>query len=150
MARSWRDDDVVAAWSGLLRLHAELVPVIDHELQETAGMPLGWYDVLLELDAAPQKRLRMSDLGAAAVLSRTRVSRVVDELVRIGHVERVSNPNDARSAFAALTPWGRAAFRRAAPRYLDSVRRHLGARLSRADALELRRILDVALSDSTL
>jgi len=57
-----------------------LVPVLDAELTQETGLSIGWYDVLLELSAAPDRRMRMSDLGNAAVLSRTRVSRVVDEL----------------------------------------------------------------------
>lgn len=143
--RHWRDDDLVAAWSGLLRLHAALVPLIDADLKRAAGMPLSWYDVLLELNAAPQRRLRMRELGEAAVLSRTRVSRVVDELVATGYVKRTPNPDDGRSAFTELTESGRKAFRRAAPVYLDRIRAHLGARLKEKDAADLRRILDQAL-----
>ena len=46
--------------------------------------PISWYDVLLVLNAAPDRRLRMSDLGARAVLSREQISRVVSELEREG------------------------------------------------------------------
>ena len=62
-------------------MHAALVPRLDRELQETHGLPLTWYDVLLELNAAPGRRLTMGPLGSVAAMSRTRVSRVVDELV---------------------------------------------------------------------
>src|SRR5579863_9349215 len=102
---------------------------------------LAWYDVLLELNAAPEQQLRMFDLGEAVVLSRTRVSRVVDDLVGAGYVERVPNPIDRRSAFARLTPAGRKAFRKAAPLYLDLIRRHFGSRLDRGDAKTLRNLL---------
>jgi DNA-binding MarR family transcriptional regulator len=146
---SWRDDDLVIAWSGLLRLHALLVPVIDRELQRATGLPLGWYDVLLELNSAPQRRLRMLDLGDAAVLSRTRVSRVVDDLVAAGYVIKVSNPDDGRSAFAELTASGRNAFKKAAPVYLDNIRRHFGARVTERDASELRRIFEQAQSEAS-
>jgi DNA-binding MarR family transcriptional regulator len=139
------NDDVVRAWSGMLRLHAQLVPLIDAELVRATGMPLRWYDVLLELEAAPDRRLRMVELGDAVVLSRTRVSRVVDELIEAGFVTRLPNPDDGRSAFAAISPAGRRAFRRAAPVYLDRIRTHLGARVSRRDAAALRVILERAL-----
>ena len=147
---SWRDDDLVVAWSAVLRLHSQLVPIIDGELQRATGMPLSWYDVLLELNGAPQRRMRMLDLGDAVVLSRTRVSRIVDELEDAGYVKRVSNPDDRRSAFAELTSAGRNAFRKAAPVYLDGIRRHLGGRVTAGDATELRRILDLALSGPSL
>ena len=140
-----KTDDVVGSWAAILRIHARLVPQFDRELQRRAGMSLSWYDVLLELNAAPGQRLRMLDLGEVVVLSRTRVSRVVDELVAAGFVRRLPNPVDRRSAYAELTPAGRSAFRSAAPVYLDSIRRGLGERLRPRDASELRRILERAL-----
>ena len=96
-------EDLADTWGALLKVHAALVPRFDRELQETHGLPLTWYDVLLELNAAPERRLTMGQLGSVAAVSRTRVSRVVDELVRAGLVVRESNPDDGRSAFAALT-----------------------------------------------
>jgi DNA-binding MarR family transcriptional regulator len=143
---TWRDDDVLSAWAAMLRLHARLVPLIDAELQRLAGMPLAWYDVLLELNAAADKSLRMFDLGEVVVLSRTRVSRVVDELVQAGFVEKVPNPDDRRSAFAKLTPAGTNAFRRAAPLYLELIRIHFGSPLTAGDAKTLRRVLAKALA----
>lgn len=140
---------MIGAWSALLRVHARLVPAIDSELQEATQLPLGWYDVLLELDAAPERRLRMLDLGQAVVLSRTRVSRVVDDLEAAGYVRRVPNPDDRRSAFAELTTRGRAVFRKAAPVYLDSIRCHFGDRLSAPDAAELRRLLERLLTEDS-
>ncbi len=62
---------------------------IEADLAEQGGISLWWYDVLLELEWAPERRLRMQELGARAVLSRTRVSRIVDELVDAGLAERV-------------------------------------------------------------
>ncbi|HEX6392746.1 MAG TPA: MarR family transcriptional regulator [Acidimicrobiales bacterium] len=146
MKETWRDDDVVSAWAAMLRLHARLVPLIDAELQRHAGMPLAWYDVLLELSAAADKKLRMFDLGEVVVLSRTRVSRVVDELVRAGYLEKVPNPDDGRSAFARLTPAGTNAFRRAAPTYLELIRNHFGGHFTAGDAKTLRRVLSKALA----
>lgn len=136
------NDDLVRAWAGILRLHAQLVPLIGAELEQATGMPVRWYDVLLELNAAPRGRLRMVELGNAVVLSRTRVSRVVDELVEAGYVTQTANPDDGRSVFAELSPAGRRAFRRAAPVYVDRIRAHLGARLGRGDAAALRDILE--------
>jgi DNA-binding MarR family transcriptional regulator len=119
-----------AAWSALLRVHAALVPALDQELQAAHQTPLPWYDVLLELNAAPDRQLTMSALGAAAVVSRTRVSRIVDELVAAGLVERVPNPADRRSAFARITPAGRARLRAAAPTYLSGIDRHFTSHLT--------------------
>jgi DNA-binding MarR family transcriptional regulator len=137
--------DIADTWGALLKVHAALVPRLDRELQETHGLPLTWYDVLLELNTAPERRLTMGQLGSVAAVSRTRVSRVVDELVRAGLVAREPNPDDGRSAFAALTPAGRAALRKAAPTYVAAVHRefadHLTAREADVLARALRKVL---------
>jgi DNA-binding MarR family transcriptional regulator len=138
-------EDLADTWGALLKVHAALVPRIDRTLQETHDLPLTWYDVLLELNAAPERRLTMGQLGAVAAVSRTRVSRVVDELVRAGLVIREPNPDDGRSAFATLSPAGRATLRRAAPTYLAAVRSefadHLTAREGEVLANALRKVL---------
>src|SRR3954453_5895206 len=101
--------DLADTWGALLKVHATVVPRLDRELQEAHGLPLTWYDVLLELNTAPDGGLTRGQLGSVAAVSRPRVSRVVDDLVRAGLVSREPNPDDGRSAFAVLTPEGRAA-----------------------------------------
>jgi DNA-binding MarR family transcriptional regulator len=139
--------DVAETWGALLKVHAALVPRLDRELRDTHGLPLTWYDVLLELNSAPGRRLTMGQLGSAASVSRTRVSRVVDELTRAGLVAREPNPDDGRSAFAALTPSGRTALRQAAPTYVAAVHRefadHLTVREAEVLAGALRKVLAV-------
>lgn len=138
------EDTVLAAqaWGALLRVHAALVPALDREMQAAHRLPLAWYDVLLELNSASDRRLRMSDLGERVVLSRTRVSRLVDELAAVDLVEKVANPGDRRSAYAALTTKGRNVFRQAAPDYLQSITEHFGDALTRAELLTIRDALD--------
>src|SRR4051795_10473457 len=137
--------DPADTWGALLKVHAALVPRLDRELQETHGLPLTWYDVLLELNTAPGRRLTMGQLGSVTAVSRTRVSRVVDDLVRAGLVARQPNPDDGRSAFAALTPAGRATLRKAAPTYVAAVHRdfadHLTSREAEVLAGALRKVL---------
>jgi DNA-binding MarR family transcriptional regulator len=123
-------DTDTAAWAALLRVHAALVPVLDRELQAACDLPLTWYDVLLELNAAPGRRLSMGELGRVAVVSRSRVSRVVDELVAGGLVVREANPDDRRSAYAAITEAGRARLRAAAPIYLNGIKQHFTAQMT--------------------
>jgi DNA-binding MarR family transcriptional regulator len=113
-----------AAWAALLRVHAQVVPRLDRELRERGGMPLTWYDVLLELNSAPDRRLTMGELGNAVVVSRTRVTRVVDELVAAGLVVRLAHPDDGRSTIVRLTAEGRRRYRRAAPVYVRGIERH--------------------------
>jgi DNA-binding MarR family transcriptional regulator len=121
------------AWGALLQVHAALVPELDRELRRRTGLPLAWYDVLLELRSAPDHRLTMSELGDRVVLSRSRVSRVVDELAGEGLVTREANPADARSAYAVLSASGEKRFREAAPVYVSGIEQGFAAGLSEAE-----------------
>src|SRR5690349_24179115 len=94
------EDPAVDAWRGLLVAHSRLVPAVEADLRAAGQVPLSWYDVLLELNAAPERRLRMSELGQRVVLSRTRVSRIVDELTAAGLAERQPAPAHRRSSCA--------------------------------------------------
>src|SRR6266705_4984196 len=136
-----REDPEVAAWRQLLVAHSRLVPAIERDLQAAGQVSLSWYDVLLELNAAPGRRLRMSELGQRAVLSRTRVSRVVDELAAAGLAERQPDEADGRSSFAVLTPRGRDALRRAWPVYRQAIHRQLAGRLTPQQCRELAALL---------
>lgn len=121
--------DPVSAWAGLLRTHAAVLPKVERALAPT-GLPLTWYDVLLVVNAAPGRRLRMTELGQQAVVSRERVSRVVTELERAGLVVREANPDDKRSSFTVITPEGRRRLRASAPVYLKAIEKHFLSHLT--------------------
>jgi DNA-binding MarR family transcriptional regulator len=103
-----------------------------------AGLQITWYDVLLVLNAAPDRRLTMTELGARAVVSRERVSRVVTELEAAGLVERQSHPDDKRSSYAVITADGRRRLRAAAPHYLDAIEQHYLRHLSDSEIQTLQ------------
>ena len=135
----------MAAWAALLRTHAAVLRELERDLERAQGMPLTWYDVLLELNSAPERRLRMQELGERAVVSRSRVSRIVDELARAGLVVREQDPADRRGSWAVLTPAGRERLRAAAPGYLDGIARHFADHLTPEErdtiAAALQRVL---------
>ena len=132
--------DRVLPWALLLRVHAAVLPRLERALA-AHQLPLAWYDVLLELNAAQGRRLRMSELGSRVVLSRERVSRVVDELERAGLVRREPNPDDRRSLFAVLTEEGRERLRAAAPAYLAGIEEHYTRHLDDEEISVLSRAL---------
>jgi DNA-binding MarR family transcriptional regulator len=140
------DADPVAAWRAVLLAQSRALRAIERGMEAAGAISLSWYDVLLELNAAPDRTLRMQDLAARAVLSRTRVSRIVTELEAAGYVERRADPDDGRAALAAITPSGRAALRSAAPIYLAGIEEHFNRYLSpaaqRAIATALQRVID--------
>jgi DNA-binding MarR family transcriptional regulator len=139
------DLDPLAAWRSVLLAQSKAVRAIEADLDAAAVIPLAWYDVLLELNAEPDG-LRMQELGLRAVLSRTRVSRIVAELEKEGFVMRVPDPADGRATLAGITSAGRTALRTAAPVYLAGIHehftRHLTPAQQRTIAAGLQKVVD--------
>ena len=112
----------LGAWRGLLRVHTALVRELDAELYATHDLPLSSYDVLIYLQAAPGRRLRMAELADSVLLSRSGVTRLVDRLEREGLIERDACTSDGRGLFAVLTDKGEELLARARPTHLAGVR----------------------------
>lgn len=123
----------LAAWRGMLRVHAHLLRELDAEMAAGHGLTLRTYEVLLFLEEAPQHRLRMSDLSQSVLLSASGVSRLVDRLERDGYVLRERCDLDGRGLYATLTAAGADKLRKARPTHLHGIRRLFLARLSAAD-----------------
>ena len=132
----------LAAWSAFLRAHARVVRDLERELQAEQKMALSDYVVLVQLAAADERRLRMSDLADRLLLSRSGATRLVDRLVADGLVERVVCESDRRGQWAALTDAGHRRLRRAAPAHLRGVATHFLDRLSDDDLASLERMLE--------
>jgi DNA-binding MarR family transcriptional regulator len=119
-ASDWR----VGVWRSFLRAHTTVVRELERELMSEAGMPLGWYDVLLQLAEAPDRRLRMAELADRVLLSRSGLTRLIDRLQAEGLVRREPSPDDARGTYTVLTPEGFLRLRAAAPVHLSGIQQH--------------------------
>ena len=125
------------AWRGFLRTHATLVRELDEELTEQHGLPLCSYDVLVQLEEAPEGRLRMSHLADAVLLSRSGLSRLVTRLADQGLLERVECENDARGQFAVITEEGRSRLAEARVTHRAGVRERFLDRLGEREQRQL-------------
>src|SRR3954447_1377314 len=99
-----------AAWYQSIRAHTILLELMDAELRSDCGVPLAWYDVLIEISKAPGQAMRMSELADQVLLSRSWLTRRVAQLERAGLVERRAAAKDGRGVVAAMTPSGREKF----------------------------------------
>jgi DNA-binding MarR family transcriptional regulator len=121
----------LGAWRGLLRVHSALVKALDAELLGGHDLPLTSYEVLINLQAAPGKRRRMSELADGVLLSRSGMTRLVDRLEKEGLLARDACVSDGRGTFAVLTDKGEALLTEARRTHLDGVRerflKHFGA-----------------------
>ena len=127
----------LGAWRGMLRVHAALVRELDTELDAAHDLPLSSYDVLIYLQAAPDKRLRMAELADSVLLSRSGVTRLVDRLEREGLIVRDTCTSDGRGCFAVLTDEGEELLSRARPTHLAGVRERFLAHFSEDELMQL-------------
>jgi DNA-binding MarR family transcriptional regulator len=139
----------LAAWRGLLRVHAALAKALDAELEAEHGLPLVSYDVLVTLRSAPGHRLRMGELAERVLLSRSGVTRLVDRLERDGLLERRACPDDRRGCLAQLTERGEALLARARPTHLAGVRGRFLSRLAQDELEALARVWERVVPERT-
>ena len=119
----------LAAWRSFRRAHASVVRRLEADLLRVHGLSLGVYDVLVQLVEAPGRRLRMTELADAVLLSRSGLTRLVDRMVRDGYVRREPDPGDARGVWAVLTQGGFDRLRTASSTHLEGVGRYVVERL---------------------
>ena len=108
------------AWTSLLRAHATLMRQLETDLQKQTGLALADFDVLAQLAVAGGE-LRMSDLAARALISRSGMTRRVARLVDEGLVRRLNAHADARGVVVALTDAGVARLLETAPAHARGI-----------------------------
>jgi DNA-binding MarR family transcriptional regulator len=134
-------DEVVTAWARLVRAEQALLGRIEGELKTAGFPPLAWYDVLLELGRAADGRLRPVELERRTLLAQYNASRLIDRMENEGLVARAAHPEDGRGQWVAITAGGRALQKRMWKVYGAAIARHVGAKLSRAEAVQLAALL---------
>lgn len=135
-------DARLRAWRSLLNAHAAAIRRINRRLADHGGLALESYDVLLELFNAPDRRLRLKELGERVVLTRSGMSRLVSRLEKDGLVERESAAQDGRGVYARLTDEGEAAFRKTWPLYAEGIHEVFASRMTDAEAETVAEVLE--------
>lgn len=118
------------AWGGFVVAQARLFGRIEDDLRRRFGLTHAEFEVLLRLTFAPDHRMRLQELSAQSLLSRSGTSRAVDRLARAGLVAREEAAEDRRGAYAVLTAAGRERFGVAAEAHVALVRREFLSRFT--------------------
>ena len=131
------DDERLRLMGLIVRSHRLLTDRLGRQLEQEVGIPLVFFDVLINVGAAPDGRLTMSRLSADVALTTGGVTRLVDRMVEAGLVERQACPSDRRSIHVILTPEGRSVLGRAIAAHIEGIDRHLMAPLDDDDRAAL-------------
>src|SRR3954469_23557083 len=136
----WLDAEEQKAWRAWLYSSLLLQDRLDRELTHGTGISHAYYEVLVALSEAPERRMRMSELADRCLSSRSRLSHAVSRLEERGWVAREVCVEDGRGLLAVLTDEGFAALEGAAPVHVESVRTHLFDQLSPEQVAAMREI----------
>src|SRR6266568_7004584 len=93
------------AWRLYFESALALLDVLDTELEREAGIPMRWYDVLVQLEETPEG-IPMNALADRILYSKSGFTRVVDRMEEAGFVRRVRPQHDRRSILVVLTKNG--------------------------------------------
>jgi DNA-binding MarR family transcriptional regulator len=142
-----RDDIEQRAWRALVRAHARVSRALHHQLTEQAGLSLRAYQVLIRLSRVDEEAVRMAELANSVLLSPSATTRLVDQLVARGLVQRRQDPSDARGYLAVITDQGRALHRKATVTYREGVKEHFAGRWTDRQLGEFAEALEAFLGD---
>jgi DNA-binding MarR family transcriptional regulator len=132
--------DGLRAWRLFFESALALVDVLDTELEQEVGIPLRWYDVLVQLEETPEG-IAMNALADRILYSKSGFTRVVDRMEGAELVRRVRPEHDRRSILVQLTEKGDETKERARRYHRDGIARHFSDHLSEADVRALIRAL---------
>ena len=137
----------MAAWQAFLRASILLMDRLDAEL-DRHGLSLADYEILVNLSSESAGELRMTELAARTLVSRSGLTRRLDRLVESGLVERRNCPTDRRGVYAVLTGRGRRRLEEAAPTHVEGVRRHFLSRMEGQDLQALAASLNAVVESA--
>jgi DNA-binding MarR family transcriptional regulator len=138
----------LGAWRSLLQAHATLLRQLETDLEKETGLALADFDVLAQLAVAGGE-LRMTELAARALISRSGMTRRVSRLVAEGLVRRANANADARGVVVALTDAGVARLTETAPVHARGVRDLFVSQLDDQELAVLESALDKVTVDCT-
>ncbi|MEW2544998.1 MarR family transcriptional regulator [Streptomyces sp. NPDC047002] len=133
----WLTEAEQCAWRTHLDVNRLLAYQMERDLQPF-GLTMNDYEILVNLSEAEDRRLRMTDLAAATLQSKSRLSHQVTRMESAGLVKREHCESDRRGLFAVLTDHGMETMRKVAPHHVASVRRHFIDMLTPEQLAQLR------------
>ena len=128
-------------WRLFVESSLALVDVLDTELQEAAGIPQRWYDVLVHLEESPDG-IAMTELADQILYSKSGFTRLIDRMQEAELVSRVRPPNDRRSILVTITDQGTRTMQDARRHHRDGIDRHFSRHLTDTDTKALTRALE--------
>jgi len=121
----WLDEPQQHVWRSFLGATTLLMDRLDRDLRAAHDLSMPEYEILVRLSEAPDRSIRMAELAAQIMHSRSRVTHTIARLERKGIVERVQAVGDGRGVTAVLTDHGFSVLEEAAHTHVRGVHAYL-------------------------
>lgn len=129
------------AWRLFFESALALNDVLGTELEQAVGIPMRWYDVLVQVEESPEG-IPMNLLAERILHSKSGFTRVVDRMEEAGLVRRVRPEHDRRTILVVLTDKGIETMEEARRYHRDGIERHFSQHLTDVDIKALTRALE--------
>jgi DNA-binding MarR family transcriptional regulator len=94
------------------------------ELDESVGMPLSWFEVLLRISRSGGQ-MKMADIADQVVITTGGITKLIDRLIEQGYIKRQPCNEDRRIVWACITDKGTKAFKEALTSHNASLKKHM-------------------------
>ncbi len=132
-------DERFQAWLNLLQTYSVVTGRMEARMEAAVGLSLPEHEVLVRLYDAPGRALKMVDLSAYVLLTKSGVTRLVDRLETRGLVARETAPADRRIVLARLTDEGVVVVEASEPVLASALHEVFSTHLSDPDVASLLR-----------
>lgn len=130
------------AWEIFITQHAKILRNIEMDLESIEDcLPLHQYDILLVLNRAPKKKLRLSEIAEKIVTSRSNLTRSVDKLEKMSLVLKEKAQEDGRGQYAVLTNEGFVMLKKSWVHYRAAIQKYFARYLSKEEAHVLQKLI---------
>ena len=135
------DEITLMAWARLVRAQQLLLERVEADLKKAELPPLRRYDVLLELHRAGNGGLRQYEVGAAVLLSKYNVSRLLARLESEKLLVRYVCEEDGRGAQVRITTTGQELLKRMWSVYGKAITEHFAQHYGKMELKQLAMLL---------
>ena len=129
------------AWAALSAAHARVAALLADNLSRSCGLTVTEFEILLRLDRAPGRRLRLGELNSTVPLTQPALSRAVTRLSGRSWLTRTGAPEDGRGVLIGLTEAGEEVLRQAIPVHARTIREALLDQMSAPEQQMLAEVL---------
>lgn len=135
------DPETTEIWISLVSANRLILERVESALKVADLPPLGWYDILFEIEKAGQVGLRPYEIKDRLLLPQYGTSRLLQRLIKARYVSRKDHDSDGRGQIVTITKKGRDTRNAMWPIYASVLQNEIENKLTATEARGLANLL---------